>query len=127
MKSLQALGCSFAVVLAAASMAHGQEATERYLPIGQSPGQSGKTTTIGTVQSVDPGSRSLTVAAHGTSVGLGWTERTRFWLDRSHQQQGALKGTASDIQVGRRIEVKPDPGDRSRADWIKIEPTAAPN
>jgi hypothetical protein len=127
MKNLQMLGCSLALVLAAASMAHGQEATERYVPIGQSPGQSGKTTTVGTVHSVDLPTRRVTVASNGATVSLGWTERTRIWLDRSRQQQGALKGMESDIQVGRRIEVKPDKGDSSRADWIKVDPTIAPN
>jgi len=126
MNSMQTLGCSLALVLAAASAAHGQEAAERFVPIGQSPGQSGKTTMLGTVQSVDAASHSVTVAADGAGVRFGWSERTRIWLDRSRQQLGALKGSDSDIQVGRRIEIKPDQADSSRADWIKVDPTIAP-
>ena len=121
----KALGLS--VLVAAATLAHGQEATERFVPIGQSPGQSGKTTTVGTVQAVNPQARSLSVAADGKVVTLGWSERTRIWLDRSRQQQGALKGSASDLQVGRRVEVKTSKKESGQADWIKVEPVASPN
>ncbi len=124
MKKPRVLGCALFVFVALASSAVGQEAAERFVPIGQSPGQSGRTTTIGTVQAVDAPARSLTVAADGQRISLAWTERTRIWLDRSRQQQGTLKGTASDIQVGRRVEVKPDKNDRSLADWIKLEPAS---
>ena len=126
MRRLKTLGCMLALVVASISLAQGQEAAERFVPIGQSPGQSGKTTTIGTVQAVDAQARGITVAVDGNAIHLTWTERTRIWLDRSRQQLGALKGSDSDIQVGRRIEVKPDKGDSSRADWIKVDPTTTP-
>jgi hypothetical protein len=127
MKNLHVLGCALSLVVASLSLAHGQEATERYLPIGQSPGQSGKTTTIGTVAAVDVQARSISVTADGQAVNFGWTLRTRIWLDRSRQQLGALKGSESDILVGRRVEVSPGKTDRSVLDWIKVDPGVAPN
>ena len=121
MRRLQAIGFLCVLWLAAAMPARGQQATERFVPIGQSPGQSGKTTSIGTVQSVDMQARSVTVAAEGRVISLTWTDRTRIWLDRSRQQMGAIKGMASDIQVGRRVEVQPDKKDAAQAEWIKVE------
>lgn len=121
MRRLQAIGFLCVLWLAAAMPARGQQATERFVPIGQSPGQSGKTTSIGTVQSVDMQTRSVTVAAEGRVISLTWTDRTRIWLDRSRQQMGAIKGMASDIQVGRRVEVQPDKKDAAQAEWIKVE------
>ncbi len=39
-------------VLLLAGTAHAQQATEIYIPIGKSPGLSGKTTVIGTIENV---------------------------------------------------------------------------
>jgi hypothetical protein len=126
MKSLLVLGCALSLVVASLSLAHGQEATERFLPIGQSPGQSGKTTTVGTVAAVDVQARSITVSSDGRAANFGWNLRTRIWLDRSRQQLGTLKGAESDIQVGRRVEVSPGKTDPGVLDWIKLDP-GAPN
>ena len=116
------VGCLCVLLLAVATPLRGQEATERFLPIGQSPGQSGKTTRVGTVESVNLQAHSFTVAADGQVTGMAWTGRTRFWLDRSRQQLGTLKGAAGDIQAGRRVEIKADKNDAGLADWIKIDP-----
>ena len=122
----KAWGCLLSALVAAASTALAQEATERYVPIGQSPGMSGKTS-IGIVQAVNTQARSITVATSGNSASMKWSERTRIWIDRSRQQLSALRGGTNDIQVGRRVEVKPDKNDRNLAEWIKVEPIAVPN
>ena len=128
MRRLQSIGCLCLLWVAVATAAQGQQATERFVPIGQSPGQSGKTTSIGTVQSVDMQARSVTLAAaEGRVISLTWTDRTRIWLDRSRQQMGALKGMASDIQIGRRVEVQPDKKDAAQVEWIKVDTATAPN
>ena len=128
MRRLQSIGCLCLLWVAVATPAQGQQATERFVPIGQSPGQSGKTTSIGTVQSVDMQARSVTLAAaEGRVISLTWTDRTRIWLDRSRQQMGALKGMASDIQIGRRVEVQPDKKDAAQVEWIKVDTATAPN
>jgi len=109
------LGCVF--------VAHGQEATERFIPIGQSPGLSGRYTSIGQIQSVDSRSRTLTVVADGRTYSVGVTERTRIWIDRSPFKLTALTGTVEDLQPGRKVEVKyEDEGERRFADWIKVQP-----
>ena len=40
-------------LLCGVSHVHGQKATERYIPIGQSPGLSGKYTYIGSIECID--------------------------------------------------------------------------
>lgn len=45
------------VALGGAIEASGQQATEMFIPIGQSPGLSSKESVIGTLESVDQGSR----------------------------------------------------------------------
>jgi hypothetical protein len=127
MRSLAALGCllSVSAVLTGASLAHGQEAAERFIPIGQSPGVSGKASHVGSVQSVNAQVRSMAVDTGAGMVSMQWNERTRIWIDRSRQQKGAIGGSAADVQVGRRVEVKPDKNDRSLAEWIKVEPDAS--
>lgn len=103
--------------------AHSQEATERFVPIGQSPGQSGRTTYIGALQNVEAG-RVITVSSGGASHELKVTDQTAIWIDRSRNKQPNTKGSVADLRAGQRVEVKWDGLDRSRAVWIKIEAPA---
>jgi len=108
-------------LLGGVSQAHGQKSTERYIPIGQSPGMSGKTTYVGSIEAVAPGDRTIT--AGGRTVRI--TDRTRIWLDRSRQKLGNLSGDISDLRQGRRVEIKyDDPARPQAADWIKVEITS---
>ena len=111
-----------AIVLAAlvvgVSHAHGQKQTERYIPLGQSPGLSGKATGIGLIEAVDAAARTITVGGRTVAV----TGATRIWLDRSRLKLTTLDGSFADLQRGRRVEVMPDaatPG--ASALWIKVE------
>ena len=125
MTRLSVLVCIVPLWFMSATLAHGQEATERFVPIGQSPGQSGKMTTIGSVQSVNAQARSMTVAASGGgTVSIAWGERTPIWIDRSGQQQSTLNGSAADVQPGRRVEFKANKSGLAR--WVKVEPAGAP-
>jgi hypothetical protein len=110
-----------AVLMAGVSFAHGQRQTERYIPIGQSPGVSGKSAWIGTIAATDPKARTLTVTLADSRYTVAVTERTRIWLDRSRLKQTALNGSYSDLQPGRRVEVKYS-GARGEgaAEWIKV-------
>lgn len=112
------------VLLAGPIQAHGQEATERFIPIGQSPGLSGRATYVGSLQSVQTAQRQITVASGGSAHELKLTDQTRVWIDRSKSRQQNLKGSVADLRAGRRVEVKWDSKDRSRAEWIKVEEPA---
>jgi ABC-type sugar transport system substrate-binding protein len=108
--------------LGSASWAFAQEATEMYVPIGQSPGVSGKTTVIGTVQALNAAARTLTVAGPSGLQTFAITAKTRIWLDRSAAKQSNQSGSLPDLQQGRRVEVKPQSAAaKAGADWIKVQ------
>ena len=114
------------VALGGGLAAHGQEATEMYIPIGQSPGVSGKTSLIGTLESVDPGRRMVTVSGLSGARTVGLTDRTFIWLDRSLQKQPNRSGAMADLQQGRRVEIKLRKGEpKSVAEWIKVQVAGA--
>ncbi len=107
-----------------AVLARGQEATERYIPIGQSPGLSRQYNYMGPIDAVDAENRTLTVAGPSGARVVKLTERTRIWLDRSMLESTSSSGSFEDCLLGRRVEVKyVDPSRRELADWIKVQIT----
>jgi hypothetical protein len=122
MRKLLIAATVLAALLANFSFAHGQKQTERFIPVGQSPGVSGKSTWIGTIEATDPKARTITLAQGERRYTVAVTERTRIWLDRSRLKLTALNGSYGDLQPGRRVEVKY--GDAKRegiAEWIKVQ------
>jgi hypothetical protein len=112
--------------LASAPAAHGQEATEMYIPIGQSPGLSEKSSLIGSLESVDRGRRMVTVSTPSGAKTVALTERTTVWLDRSLEKQPNRSGTMADLQPGRKVEVKLRKGEpKPVAEWIKVQVAGA--
>jgi hypothetical protein len=100
---------------------HAQRETERFIPIGRSPGVSGVSSVIGTIEAADTTAMTLRIASPSGTVTVQFTPATDIWLDRSEQRQTALDGGRSDLVVGRRVEVKfVDPEQREVADWIKV-------
>lgn len=110
------------VALGGTLEASGQQATEMFIPIGQSPGLSNKGSVIGTVESVDPGKRMVTVSSSSGAQTVGITDRTMIWLDRSEQKQPNQNGAINDLQKGRKIEIKVRKGEpKAVAEWIKVQ------
>lgn len=104
-----------------ASRLSGQEQTERYIPIGQSPGISGKYAWLGRVEAIDASNRTVTVRGPDSTRTIEVTEQTRIWLDRSALKQTNLSGSFEDLAVGRTVEIKYVDRDRKAiADWIKV-------
>ena len=118
-------GAAFLVAsVAALPPAHAQKATEQFIPLGQSPGLSGKLTSIGEIAEADARERTLTVVETAGPRTVKITEKTRIFLDRSKLKQTNLTGTFADLQKGRRVEVKyEDPVLKQAADWVKVEIT----
>jgi hypothetical protein len=101
--------------------AHGQQATERYIPLGQSPGISGTQSDNGEIAAVNARAGTFTVTGPDGPRTVKVTDRTRIWLDRSQQGATNTVGTVSDLQAGRRVEVRyVDASTRQNADWIKV-------
>jgi len=114
------------LVWGSASSAHGQKATEMYIPLGQSPGASGKHTVIGKIEALDLQNRTVTIAGSSGRHTATITSRTKIWLDRSTLKLTNQKGTSSDLQVGRTVEVKyedPKQMGKGAAEWIKVQLT----
>jgi hypothetical protein len=104
------------------SPAHGQEATDRYIPLGRSPGISGTLTSIGEIVEVDPRERTMTIAEAAGRRTVKITDKTRIWIDRSKLKLTNVTGSFADLEKGRRVEAKYlDPTDRHVADWVKVE------
>jgi len=110
------------VSLATPGPAYPQKATEQFIPLGQSPGASGKVTWIGEIVGTDPAQRTLSIGeAQGTHT-VKLTDKTRIFLDRSKLKQSNVTGSIADLQKGRRVEVKYEgPGPTPAADWVKVE------
>jgi hypothetical protein len=118
---LNGIGVAVAL-LGAISHVYGQKETERYIPLGQSPGVSQKYTSIGEIAEIDAAGRTVTVAERAGRRTVRITEKTRIWLDRTKLKQANLTGSFADLQKGRRVEVKyADPERRQVADWVKVE------
>ncbi|MHC4415197.1 MAG: hypothetical protein ACYS0G_07935 [Planctomycetota bacterium] len=115
-----------------APFAHGQKATEMFIPIGRSPGLSGKYTIIGRLETVNPLDRVITIAGPAQTWRATATSRTLIWLDRSKFQLTNLYGDLEDLRQGLVVEVKyEDPKRRGSgtAEWIKCStprPTREP-
>jgi hypothetical protein len=117
------LRLAIVVVLLGGSLeASAQEATEMFIPIGQSPGLSGKGSMIGTLESVDRGKGMVTISSPSGTQTVRFTDRTHIWLDRSLQKQPNQNGTIADLQQGRKVEIKLRKGEpKAVAEWIKVE------
>ena len=114
-----------AAVLAVAAPALAHRATERYIPIGASPGVSGKVTFLGTVESMDRSAYSVRVSGAERAIVMTYNEKTRFWLDRSKIRRTNLEGSVEDCRSGRRVEIRFVNDDREAAvaAWVKVEIT----
>lgn len=111
------LGCGM-------SAAWAQKATEIYIPIGQSPGLSGKHTLIARIQSLNTSERSMTVVdAAGASATVRPNPQTRIWMDRSKLKQPNRKGDHTDYRKDMLVEVKYRNNDRSAGvvEWVKVQ------
>lgn len=108
--------------------AHGQKATEIFIPAGQSPGLSNKVTVIGTIEAIDAPARTLTITGRPGRWRATITDRTQIWLDRSKLRLTNQTGTFASLRKGLVVEVKyEDPEERKKgqgpAEWVKVQIT----
>jgi hypothetical protein len=106
--------------------ARGQQATEVYIPLGQSPGLSGKVTIIGAIETINAQNRTIAIAGSSGTWSAEITDRTKIWLDRSKIKLPNQTGTFADLGKGLMVEVKYEGTERQGrgpADWIKVQLT----
>jgi hypothetical protein len=120
--SLGALSAALLVALVCGAAAAGPRASERFTPIGESPGVSGKLTTIGTIAAIERERGRIRIAgAEEGPITVAITRATKIWLDRSALGKKPATGSFPDCRVGHTVEVKyTDPGARSVAEWVKL-------
>jgi len=106
------------------SYAYGQKATEMYIPLGQSPGLSDKYTLIGVIEKFNVQEQTISVVGPSGTRTVKITNRTKIWLDRSKLKLTNLKGSSTDLKIGRRVEVMHEDYDRKEfAEWVKVQIT----
>lgn len=111
----------FITLLCNSSFSHGQKQTERFIPLGQSPGISGKYTTIGKIQTVNGQSRTLVIANESGTYTVKITDRTKIWLDRSKSKLSTIHASMTDLKPGSLAEVKYEDENKHIAEWIKVQ------
>ena len=111
---------------AGASVATAQRAAERFIPLGQSPGVSGRLSVIGTIVAVDREQRRIELSGSAGRVSVTLRDSTSIWIDRHELGLGAARGSFDDCRESVLAEVKyADPDTRQVAEWIKLRARAA--
>jgi hypothetical protein len=112
----------FIIVFAMVPVTLAEKATELYIPIGQSPGLSGKYLATGRIEQVNYQNHTLTISSGSNSYPVKVTERTMIFLDRSKLGQSNRYGSFADCKKGMTMEVRFEKDERGRpAEWIKLE------
>ena len=111
MTSIAALG------LFAGAFAISHPATERFIPIGQSPGVSSVKSYVGAIESVRSTASGFTMSVGDGEKPIQVTENTKIYLDTGPGESNKI-GTEQDCRVGHIVEVYLR-GDGT-ANWIKI-------
>jgi hypothetical protein len=109
------------ILVTVASPGFAQKTTELFIPLGQSPGLSGKHTLIGKIDQVNAMSSTLTVTDAAGTYSVPVTPGTRIYLDKSPARLPNTQGTLADCRPGDAIEVKFVDNARAQpAEWIKV-------
>ena len=99
-----------------------QKSTEIFIPLGKSPGVSGKYTLIGMVEKFDHQNSFITVEAQNESKTIKIKGSPEVWLDYSKLKLSNKKGSLDDIKKGLRIEIKfANNLKNDLIQWIKVE------
>jgi hypothetical protein len=114
--------CVIAILLATQVAGFAQKTTELYIPIGQSPGLSGKHTLFGKIIQINAQDHTITMAEASATFSVSLLPSTRIYLDKSKAGLPNSQGALTDCRVGDSIEVKFVDNVRSNpAEWIKVQ------
>ena len=112
------------LAFACISTAHAQKATELYIPIGKSPGVSGETSIVGTIEAVDLANRTITVLYDNERYTGKLNVASLVYLDRSNYQKKNTRGTLEDCTVGSKCEMTYQYKEEEQTDfvnWLKVK------
>ena len=101
---------------------YAQKETEVFIPVGKSPGVSGKYSVIGRVESVNWSDSSVTISQEGGLKNVKITRNTKIYLDRSKLKLTNRKCSMADCKPGRLVEAKyKDNKPGSSIEWLKVQ------
>lgn len=112
------------VFLLSISQAYGQKSTEIFIPVGKSPGLSGKYTVLGKIEAVNAQNQTITMADPSGSYTVKITKKTQIWLDNSKLKKTNQKGTFADLRKDLLAEIKFEENKRmdlGTAEWVKVQ------
>ncbi len=110
------------ILVGVTSYAFAEKATEVYIPIGKSPGLSGKYAVYGKIDRVDYQNKTITMSNSSGSYLVTVTERTMIFLDRSKVKLTNSYGTFADCKKDMMAEVRfADDSQAKPAEWIKLQ------
>ena len=122
-KTQQGSAIAFSALVSVGMAVGVQQATEMFIPIGQSPNLSNKVTVMGTIESVNAETRTIVVKSDGGSATATITEKTKIFLDRSQRKEPNRYGAFEDLERGARVEVLYEGRTRAAAgpaEWVKV-------
>ena len=120
-KTVTGVAALLLAVLLTGPAALAQQSTERFIPIGFSPGVSNVSSYIGAVTAVDDSAQTFSLQVDGETRTLRVSAETLIWLDRSKARKTNIDAGFGDIQPGRVIEVRYGAEDPQMAVWVKIQ------
>jgi hypothetical protein len=94
------------ILLAVPISGFAQKTTELYIPLGQSPGLSGKHTLIGKIVQIDARNNTISMADAAGTHSVSMLPSTRVYLDRSKAGLPNSQGALTDCRAGDPVEVK---------------------
>jgi hypothetical protein len=101
---------------------YAQKETEIFIPVGKSPGVSGKTSIMGRVEKVNLADSTITLNQDAGSKIIKVTMDTKVYLDRSKLKLTNTKGSCTDIKPGMMIEAKYlDNKSGGPIEWVKVQ------
>jgi hypothetical protein len=104
------------------SSLYAQKETEVFIPLGKSPGVSGKYSVIGKVETMNANDSVITIAQDANIKTFKINSHTEIYLDKSKLKLTNTKGSFADIKKGLLVEAKykdNKPGDL--IEWLKVQ------
>jgi len=99
-----------------------QRETEVFIPIGKSPGVSGKLSVIGKVAEVNARDSTVTIGQGASTKTVKLTGSTEIFLDKSKIKLTNTSGSFTDIRNGLTVEAKYKDNQGGRLiEWIKVQ------
>ena len=120
-KYMTAMGITI-ILLAIVTVASAEKATELFIPIGKSPGLSGKYLVTGRIEQVNAQNKTISMSGEAGEYTVRISDRTMIFLDRSKMKQANQYGNFSDFKTGMLVEVRFEKDERGQpAEWVKIQ------